>query len=129
MMATRNGGNLSALRHGVHSERTVGRTAAVQKRRLLRQIGLRASDLDGIGLGYLEGWARAQAKVELMDAWTAAHGWLGADGTPPPFVATYFAAVNSTRLALDRFSDHLKARGKAPSMVIHLQRQSRKVST
>lgn len=121
-------GNLSAIRHGAHSERTVGRTAAVQKRRLLRRIGLRASDLDGIGLGYLDAWARAQSKVELMDAWTAQHGWLSEDGAPPPFVAVYFAAVNSSRLALDRFSDHLRARKIRPTIDLDQYRRPKAAS-
>jgi hypothetical protein len=98
--------------HGARSEQRVKRTATVQKRRLLRQIGLRASDLDGIALGYLDTWARAQAKVELMDAWSNEHGWLTEDGHPPGFVAVYFAAINSSRLALSKLEDHLRARGK-----------------
>lgn len=100
------------LTHGARNEARVRHVATVQKRRLLRQIGLRASDLDGIGLGYLDTWARAQAKVELMDAWSNEHGWLTEDGKPPGFVAVYFAAINSARLALGRLDEHLKERGK-----------------
>lgn len=98
--------------HGARSEPTVKRVATVQKRRLLRQIGLRMSDLDGIALGYLDAWARAQSKVELMDAWSAEHGWLDIEGKPPGFVAVYFAAINSGRLALGKLEEHLRARGK-----------------
>lgn len=98
--------------HGARSEPTVRKVATVQKRRLLRQIGLRASDLDGMALGYLELWARCAAKIELMDAWSAEHGWLDDDGKPPGFVAVYFAAVNSARLALGKLEEHLRARGK-----------------
>jgi hypothetical protein len=96
--------------HGARSEALVRSTATAQKRRLLRQVGLRVSDLDGIGLAYLDGWARAQAKVELMDAWSAEHGWLTPEGTPPPFVLVYFAAVNSARLAIDKFAAHMRQR-------------------
>ena len=39
------------LLHGARSEQRVTHFATVQKRRLLRQIGLRAADLNGIGLG------------------------------------------------------------------------------
>lgn len=98
--------------HGARSEPTVRRTATVQKRRLLRQIGLRAADLNGIGQGYLDTWARAQAKVELMDAWSNEHGWLSEDGKPPGFVAVYFAAINSARLALGKLDEHLAAQHK-----------------
>ena len=96
--------------HGARSEALVRSTATAQKRRLLRQVGLRVSDLDGIGLAYLDAWARAQAKVELMDAWSAEHGWLTPEGNPPPFVLVYFAAVNSARLAIDKFSAHMRTR-------------------
>ena len=98
--------------HGARSEPTVRRVATVQKRRLLRQIGLRAADLNGIGQGYLDSWARAQAKVELMDAWSDEHGWLTDDGKPPGFVAVYFAAINSARLALGKLDEHLMAQHK-----------------
>lgn len=98
--------------HGARSEQHVKRTATVQKRRLLRQIGLRAADLNGIGLGYLDTWARAQAKIELMDAWSNEHGWLSQDGQPPGFVAVYFAAINSARLALGKLDEHLAAQHK-----------------
>ena len=98
--------------HGARSEPTIKRTATVQKRRLLRQIGLRAADLNGIGQGYLDTWARAQAKIELMDAWSNEHGWLDDKGKPPGFVAVYFAAINSARLALGKLDEHLAAQHK-----------------
>jgi hypothetical protein len=101
--------------------------ATVQKRRLLRQVGLRAADLDGLGLALLDNWARAQAKVELMDSWAAEHGWLDEDGNEPGFVRTYFAALNSARLSLGRLEEHLKARGGEPSMVTVLQGHARRV--
>jgi hypothetical protein len=86
----------------------VSRLATVQKRRLLRQIGLRQNQLDGIAQGYLDSWARAQSKVELMDAWSAEHGWLDDAGKPPAFVAVYFTAVNSARLSLAKLEGYLR---------------------
>lgn len=86
------------------------RVATVQKRRLLRQIGLRMHDLDAIALGYLDLWARAQSKVELYDSWAHEHGYLNAAGESPPWVKEYFAALNSSRLALGKLAEHLKAR-------------------
>lgn len=98
--------------HGARSEPTVTHVATVQKRRLLRQIGLRAADLNGIGQGYLYSWARAQAKVELMDAWSNEHGWLTPDGQPPGFVKVYLAAINTARLSLRALDEHLVVQGK-----------------
>jgi hypothetical protein len=120
-------GNVLALRHGAYAERRVKPVATTQKRRLLRQIGLRAGDLDGLGLALLDNYARAQAKVELMDAYADHHGWLDEQGRPPEFVKTYFTALNSARLALGRFADYLKARGVEPSMVAVLQGSARRV--
>jgi hypothetical protein len=98
----------AATTHGGRSETRVNRVATVQKRRLLRQIGLRQNQLDGIAQGYLDSWARAQSKVELMDAWSAEHGWLDREGKPPAFVNTYFAAVNSARLSLAKLEGYLR---------------------
>lgn len=108
--------------HGARSEVVVKRVATVQKRRLLRQVGLRANQLDGIGLALLDNWARAQAKVELMDEWATRHGWLTDEGDTPPFTKVYFAALNSARNSLSRLSEHLKATGRREtSMVVELQ--------
>lgn len=77
---------------------------------MLRLCGLRAGDLDGVALAYLDSWARAQAKVEMMDNWTALHeGWLDDAGNAPPFVLTYFAAINSARLAMNALATHLRS--------------------
>jgi len=104
--------------HGRPTEVVVRRVATVQKRRLLRQIGLRANEIDGIGQAYLDGWARAQAKVEIMDSWAAGRGWLDEQGRPPGFHDHYFAALNSARLSMNALSQHLKAR--KPGVVIDL---------
>ena len=64
----------AALRHGAHAEAKVAPVARAQKRRFLRQSGLKASQLDGLGRAYLDNYARAQAKVELMDGWVERHG-------------------------------------------------------
>lgn len=119
-------GNLNAARHGAHSEPTVRRVATVQKRRLLRQIGLRAGDLDGLGAAYLDAWARAQAKVELLDSWFSSHGFLDSEGAPTPGVAVYFTAVNSARLSLSRLEDHLRKR-HAVSPTAALEGEGRRV--
>lgn len=99
------------VKHGARSPGEIRRVARVQKRRLLRQAGLRASELDGLGLAYLDTWARAAAKVEMLDKWAAEHGFVDEDGNLPPWHSFYLAALNSARLSLGRFEEHLKARG------------------
>jgi hypothetical protein len=79
--------NAAALRHGSHSPAQIGPVARAQRRRFLRQAGLRAADLDGLGLALLDNWARAQAKVELLDRYFAAAGFLDAAGEPRPAAA------------------------------------------
>jgi len=105
-------GNVLALVHGAHSEAQIRPIARAQKRRLLRQIGLRANDLDGVGRALLDNYARAQGKVELLDRHFAERGFLNPDGEPSGAAKTYFVAINSARLAVARFSDHLRARDR-----------------
>lgn len=115
-------GNTAAGKHLAHSEPTVRRVATVQKRRLLRQIGLRQTDLDRLGAAYLDGWARAQAKVELMDAYADERGgWLDGEGNPPAFAGFYFRALDSARRSLDKLSDYLKERNRQASIVVEMQ--------
>lgn len=118
-----------ALKHGANSEPRVKAVATVQKRRFLRQNGLRLSDLEGIGIALLDNYARAQAKVELMDAWAAEHapGWVDAGGAPPAFGKTYFTALNSARLALGRLEDNLAERHRAKGAALreHLAKRYR----
>jgi hypothetical protein len=106
-------GNSNAVSHGAHSERRVKPLATVQKRRFLRQNGLRKADVDGVGLALLDAWARAQAKVELLDAFFADRGIVDPeDGRPAPALAVYFTALNAATKALGRLDDHLKARAE-----------------
>jgi hypothetical protein len=116
------------LTHGARSEAQIRDTARAHKRRVLRQLGLRAGDLEGIGLAHLDAWARAHAKVTLMDAWGAEHGWLDDHGNPPPFASHYFTACNTAARSLRALEEHLRARGTAePSMVAVLQGQARRL--
>lgn len=96
--------------HGARSEAQIRPRARTAKQRLLRQVGLSAAQLDGVARGYLDNWARAQAKVELMDRYLEQRGLVDQDGNLPGFMATYFAALNSARLALSKLEGHLKAR-------------------
>ena len=87
-----------------------------------------ASALDAIALAHLDLWSRCMAKVSLYDAWADENGWLDENGSPPAFVATYMAAVNSARLSLRELESHLKASGHEPSMVVALQGEARRVN-
>jgi hypothetical protein len=109
-------GNVRSLKHGAHSEVTLKKHGTIQKRRILRQIGLRQADLDGLGVAYLDNWARAQSKVELLDQWFSDRGFLDSEGEPAPGVKVYFVACNSARLALARLEAHLATRDKSAHM-------------
>jgi len=100
-------GNLNALRHGGSSVAQIRPAARAQKRRFLRQVGLKASDLDGVALALLDNWARAQAKVQLLDAHFDEHGLLDEAGEPRPAAKIYFTA-----LELDNFL------AQKPSLVV-----------
>jgi hypothetical protein len=87
-------------------------------------MGLRASDIDGIGLCLLDNWSRAQGKVSLMDLFFEEHGFLDEQGEPRGAVRVYFAAVNSARLAATRLSEHLRSRGvKGETLEDYLETQ------
>lgn len=103
-------GNSAARKHGANSPAQIVRVARGQKRRLLRQIGLRAADLDGVALALLDNWSRAQSKVELLDRWLAEHGVVQEDGEPTPPMKIYFTALNCSRLAATRLAEHLRER-------------------
>jgi hypothetical protein len=82
--------------------------ATIQKRRFLRQNGLRKSDIDGIGLALLDSYARAQSKVELLDLWFAEHGIVDEGGRPQPSLSIYFTALAAATKTLGRLHDHLR---------------------
>ncbi len=107
-------GNTNRTSHGARSATRIRPAARTQKRRLLRQIGLSSSDLDGIGKALLDNWARAQAKVDLLDRHFESVGFLDAKGEPVGATKIYFVAVNSARLALSRLREHLHAEEHSP---------------
>jgi len=106
-------GNGNALVHGGHSPAQIVHVARTQKRRWLRQAGVRAGDLDGVAQALLDNWARAQAKVELLDRYFAEAGFLDEHGEPRPAAKVYFTALNSSRLAAARLAEHVKHRQDA----------------
>ena len=50
-------------------------------------------NIESLGLGYLDNYCRAQAKVELMDEYFDRVGFLDRRGKPRPAVAVYFTAL------------------------------------
>jgi hypothetical protein len=103
-------GNQNAVKHGGYSAAQTAPVARAQKRWFLRQIGLRASELDGVGLALLDCWARAAAKVKVCDDWYAQNGFLAADGSPQGPHTIYVPLLNLAQRSAVRLADHLRAR-------------------
>lgn len=80
--------------------------------------------MDGVGLAFLDGWARAQAKVQLLDLYFDEHGFLDGKGRPQAAATLYFTATNAARLAATRLSEHLRSRGvKSESLDSYLEQE------
>ncbi len=76
-------------------------------------MGVRYADLDQIAKRYLDLYARAFVKVEMYDRWGEEHGWLDAQGNPPPFERTYYSALNSAGRLLAKLEEHLRRHREA----------------
>jgi len=110
------------LVHGARSPHQITVSSKAQKRRILRQLGLKASDLDGVGAALLDNWSRSQGKVMLLDLFFEKEGFLDPQGMPRDAARIYFQAVNSARLSATRLAEHLKARGvKGETLESYLQ--------
>lgn len=103
-------GNTAAMRHGAASERQIRPIAANHRRRVLRQLRLRAGDLDSIARGYLDLYCRTSAKIELLDRYFDEKGLLDGRGNPRGATKFYTSLVNSSRLALKALEGHLRER-------------------
>lgn len=112
-------GNANAATHGATSEGRIRPVAARRKRTFLRRNGLRVRDLDPVARSRVEQWARLAAQVELLDAYFAEHGLLGADGQPQAATAFYVSLCNSLRLATDKLEAHVKPREADPREVLN----------
>ena len=107
-------GNELALVHGAYSERRVTKRSTMEKRRLLRQLGMRHEDLESVGRALLQNWARAAAALALMDDYAETHGWLTEDGDARGFAKLYVSMLNAERLALRDLERHIAAYGDTP---------------
>jgi hypothetical protein len=96
--------------HGARSQATVARRSAYVQQSILKRLGLRQRDLEpALRYRFIE-WSKAQALVDLYDAWANEHGAFDESGRPPAFSATWHAARNSAaRLFRSLESDLLKA--------------------
>jgi hypothetical protein len=95
-------GNTNALRNGARSPNEIKRRARNHRRRFLRQLHTRATDMDPIALAYVDGWARALAKLDAYDDDPQYR-----DRDP----REYHAALNSARLWLAKLEQRLGAVG------------------
>jgi hypothetical protein len=66
----------------------------------------------------LDNWARAQAKVDLLDRHFAERGFLDQAGEPVSATRLYFTALNSARLALVRLNEHMRERTRTPGAAL-----------
>ena len=92
-------GNQNALVHGARSPAVAKAKARSHKRRFLRRLGVRASDLDALANEYLTQWAIGRAQLDLREAGEVDHG------------KDYWVAYNGTRRALERLEKRLHALG------------------
>jgi len=108
-------GNSNAVKHGATSDDRIRPLARGHRRRVLRQLGLRAGDLDPLGRGYLDAYVRLVAKIDLLDAFYEEHGFLKPSGEPQESTRFYVSLANSARLALARLEGHLRERKVDPN--------------
>jgi hypothetical protein len=109
--ATRLQRSNAATRTGSQSEYRITEVSRSHKRRLLRQMGKRIGDLDGLSLALIDVWARGFAKVTLLDQFYSERGLIR-DGEVDPSLKVYFTGLNSSRVALERLATHLRSLGE-----------------
>lgn len=118
-------GNTNALKHGASADGQIRTRAALHRRRVLRQFGLRSRDLSPVGRAHLDQVVRLRAKVEAIDEYVARHGLIREDGTAQPVLALYTTLENSLRLATTRLEEHLRQRS-THSPIAELQAAGRR---
>lgn len=97
----------ASMRHGARSQLTVRRRAGYCKQSLLMPLGLRQRDLTPAGRYWLDQWAMVEAQTRLFDDWMNERGLIDADGQPPGFSRTYYAARNSASRARSKLEPYL----------------------
>jgi hypothetical protein len=110
-------GNQAALVHGAQSARAVTRATA-EKRRLLRAMGLRQSDLAALGRALLDNLAACRVKRKMLDDYFEEKGLLDARGNPRGATRIYTSLVNSERLALKALEGYLREQHYDPTQAL-----------
>ncbi len=103
-------GNEKHFVHGATSERHIRPLARNQKRRVLRQMRLRASDLSPTGRALLEHYVRLSSKVVLIDKYLDEVGVLDEHGEPQQCMRLYVQLHRAALSALGKLEAHLDAR-------------------
>jgi len=116
--------NTLSLKHGASSERQIRPVAGNHRRLVLRQIGLRASEIDPTGKAYLEHYCRLTAKFVLIDSYLDELGPLDADGAPRPCMRLYAELHRAALQALGRL-EHLSTVASHPTSIARLPRCGR----
>ncbi len=98
--------------HGATSERRIQPVAKNQKRKLLRQLGVRAGDLDAIAGVMVDLLARSLSKLQLLDTYYIQHGIVRVDGEPEPSLNAYLALLNTSRLTASKLAEHMASQGR-----------------
>jgi hypothetical protein len=93
-------GNQNALEHGARSPRQIAAKARAHRRRVLRNLGLKAGDLDGIGREFLRLWSQGQAELDLRTAGGVDSG------------RDFWVCYANCRRALERLTPYLEAAAK-----------------
>lgn len=102
------------LVHGARSKHQIVLRSTVERRRLLRQLGLRQDELESVGKALLFNWSRAAAALTMLDEHAARVGWLDEDGRPRGWTNLYVSLLTAERLALGKLGDHLRAEQRDP---------------
>ncbi len=102
-------GNLAGLRHGAESDRRISAEIERMEPELAEQIADIGYLTDPSYTSVLQAWARAEARIQLLERWFADKGLLQEDGTPRPGVDLLLrcesqASKLRSRLGLDPMS-------------------------
>jgi hypothetical protein len=90
----------AALKHGGYSDRLIRAKARGHKRRVLRSLRIKASDLDPLANEALNIYAQGRAKLDLVNA-----------ADPERSDKFYWWAYNATGRAWERFERRLRELG------------------
>lgn len=104
-------GNLNASTHGGYSQSRIRAVARAHKRRFLRHLGVRASDLDAVTRLQLDHYCRGCARLDLFDAVDA------------PTNGRYWVAFNACTRAMKDLEARIKELGldrQAPATAAQL---------